>query len=164
LRHGKTSDLDAVNTLIQAAIMTWDLPERVKRLSMPSYCYSAHDLEHLSLVIAASPADAMLGIAAWERADANDAPGDQSGLLLHGIYVDPERHHEGVGSRLLQAAIEAARKGGYDGLLAKANKDAQGFFTARGLQPLPAERPGRDYPYRYWIALESAPAKHPAIP
>lgn len=155
LRQGNADDLDAVNTLIQAAIMTWDLPDRVKRLSLPSYRHDAHDLEHLTLVIAESKAGEMLGIATWEPAETEDTPESQKGLLLHGIYVDPGHHHEGIGSRLLQAAIEAGSKDDYDGLLVKANKDAQGFFTAKGLQPLPVERPGRDYPYRFWFDLKT---------
>jgi hypothetical protein len=38
-------------------------------------------------------------------------------------------------------------------LLVKATQDAQGFFRARGLAPLPVENPQRDYPYRFWKAV-----------
>ncbi len=155
LRQGTADDLDAVNTLIQAAIMTWDLPDRVKRLSTTSYCYNVHDLEHLTLVIAESATGDMMGVVTWEPAEIEDTPESQEGLLLHGIYVHPVQHHKGIGSRLLQAAIEAGRKDDYGGLLVRANKDAQGFFVAKGLQPLPVARPGRDYPYRFWFDLKT---------
>ncbi len=55
-------------------------------------------------------------------------------------------HHAGIGSRLINAAVQAARQGRFDGMLVKANPDAQG----KGLQPLPTEDARRDYPYRFW--------------
>ncbi len=155
LRQGTADDLEAVNALIQAAIMTWDLPERVKRLSLPSYRYDAQDLEHLVLIIAESATGDMMGIATWEPAETEVTPESQEGLLLHGLYVHPEQHHKGIGGRLLDAVLQAGREDGYDGLLVRANKDAQGFFAAKGLQPLPVARPGRDYPYRFWFDLKT---------
>jgi GNAT superfamily N-acetyltransferase len=142
------------STRSSTAIMTWDLPDRVKRLSAPSYRYHAHDLEHLTLVIAEDSGD-MMGIATWEAAEPADVPSDHRGLLLHGIYVHPEHHRQGAGSRLLAVALQAGREDGYDGLRVKANKDAQGFFAAKGLQPLPVKRPGRDYPYRFWFDFKT---------
>ena len=44
LRPAAPDDLEEVNQVIEAAVMTWDLTERVKRLSLPSYRYNAHDL------------------------------------------------------------------------------------------------------------------------
>ncbi len=38
--------LDAINHVIEAAVMIWDLPERVKRLSLSSYYYTEQDLNH----------------------------------------------------------------------------------------------------------------------
>ena len=74
LRRATEAELDAVNALIGRAVMTWALPERVKRLSLPSYCYQAHDLEHLELVLAEAGEAGIVGIAAWEQADPGDAP------------------------------------------------------------------------------------------
>ncbi len=156
LHQGTADDLDRVNSVVEAALMTWNLPERVKRLSAPSYRYNIHDLEHLTLLVAETEAGDPLGVAAWEAAERSDTPAQRRGLLLHGIYVDPRHHRQGIGGRLLGAALDAARQGGYDGLLVKANKDAQGFFAAMGLQPLPIERPGRDYPYRFWFDFTAA--------
>jgi GNAT superfamily N-acetyltransferase len=148
-------DLDAANAVIEAAIMTWHLPDRVKRLSLPSYRYDAHDLEHLKLMGAVDEADAIVGVASWEPASVADTPSGANGLLLHGIYVIPTLHKSGIGSRLLDAAIKAAHQGGFDGLLVKANPDAQGFFSAKGLQPLSTQDAGRDYPYRFWRDLRA---------
>ncbi len=153
LRPATTADLGRLNAVIKAAVLSWSLPERVKRLSLPSYLYQPHDLEHLRLVVAESSAEGMVGVAAWEPASPGDAPTGTKAMLLHGIYVRPQLHRSGIGSMLLDAAAKAARQAGYDGLLVKANPDAQAFFVARGLDPLPVEDPTRDYPYRYWRPL-----------
>jgi GNAT superfamily N-acetyltransferase len=154
LRRLASVDLDAANAVVEAAIMTWDLPERVKRLSLASYRYNVHDLEHLTIMGALDAAEAIVGVAAWEPASAADTPDGAEGLLLHGIYVIPTLHRTGIGSRLIGAAIRAARQGRFDGMLVKANPDAQGFFLARGMEPLAAEDARRDYPYRFWKDLK----------
>jgi len=146
------ANLDAVNAVIERAVMTWNLPERVKRLTLPSYRYQPHDLDHLHIVIAEDVDRAVLGVAAWEPASARDLPAGKTGLLLHGLYVDPARQRIGVGSQLLDAAMNAARKQGFDGLLVKARPEATGFFLARGMEHLPVEQAARDYPHRFWKA------------
>jgi len=148
-------DLARTNAIIEAAVMSWSLSDRVKRLSLPVYRYRAHDLEHLTLVGASDAAGRLLGVAAWEPPEPDDAPPGKSALLLHGIFVDPGFHRRGVGSRLLLSAVEAARARGVDGLLVKATREALGFFEARGLERLPVERPDRDYPFRYWLPLSA---------
>lgn len=152
LRAATVDDLAAVNAIVERAVMIWRLAERVKRLSLPSCRYYAHDFSHMQLVVAADTHGELLGVAAWDEADPRDTPAGQRGLLLHGLYVDPARHGEGVGTRLLDAAADAASAGGYDGLLVKTQVDARGFFAARGLHALPVSDPARDYPYRYWLA------------
>jgi GNAT superfamily N-acetyltransferase len=96
-------------------------------------------------------------VAAWESADSSDAPPGARALLLHGLYVRPARHRQGIGSRLLAAAEQAAEHGGYDGILVKAQPGAEGFFAARGLQRLPVLDPARDYPHRFWKPLPPEP-------
>jgi len=155
LRPLTAVDLDGANAVIEAAIMTWQLPDRVKRLSLPSYRYDSNDLAHLTLVGAVDEADAIVGVVSWEAASASDTPNGVRGLLLHGVYVPPTLHRAGIGGRLLDAAIEAARQGGFDGLLVKANRDAQRFFSAKGLQQLSVMDAGRDYPYRFWRDLRT---------
>jgi N-acetylglutamate synthase-like GNAT family acetyltransferase len=153
LRQAHAEDLPALNGVIERAIAGWKLPERVKRLSLPSYRYQAHDLVHLHLVVAEDDEHALVGMAAWEPANPRDLPAGKTGLLLHGIYVDPGCQHQGVGSQLLDAAAAAARAQGLDGVLVKAQADANGFFDARGLQRLPVEDAMRDYPHRFWLAM-----------
>ncbi len=37
IRLAGHADLEAINRVIEVAVMTWDLPDRVKRLSLPAY-------------------------------------------------------------------------------------------------------------------------------
>lgn len=153
LRRATTTDLAAANRVIEAAVMSWDLPERVKRLSLPSYRYHAHDLEHLDLLVADEPSVGIVGVAAWEPADPKDTPKGSRALLLHGLYVAPDRHRRGIGSRLLKAAEAIARDRGYDGVLVKAQPSAEDFFVSQGLERLAVLDAARDYPHRFWKRL-----------
>lgn len=153
IRPATQDDLDTINRIIEAAVMSWNLPERVKRLSLSSYRYDTLDLAHLSVNVAASPDGSLLGVAAWEPAADRDCPAGKHGMLLHGLYVDPPAWRQGIGGQLLDAAADAARRAGMDGLLVKAQADALGFFARRGLQPLPVEDPARHYADRYWLAF-----------
>jgi GNAT superfamily N-acetyltransferase len=108
LRQAGVGDLDELNGLIERAVMTWNLPERVKRLSLPSCRYQVHDLNYLHIAVAEDARHEIFGVAAWEPADVRDVPAGSRGLLLHGLYVDPASQHQGIGSRLLDAAQAAA--------------------------------------------------------
>lgn len=153
LRPASDADLGAVNAVIERAVMTWRLPERVKRLVMPSYRYTGIDLKYLHIVVAEDRATGIVGVAAWEPAAVHDCPQGRPGLQLHGIYVEPDQRQRGVGTGLLFAAGAAARQEGHDGLLVKAQADAEGFFEAQGLQTLPVLQPDQEYPHRYWLDL-----------
>jgi N-acetylglutamate synthase-like GNAT family acetyltransferase len=156
LRPATVADLDAANRLIEAAVMTWKLPERVKRLALPSYRYHAYDLDHLDLVVAETSDHRIVGVAAVEPALSQDLPPGQTGLLLHGVYVDPAAYRRGIGTRLLDAAAAAARERGMDGLLVKAQAAAEGFFEQRGLRRLAVVDATRDYAGRYWMPVSPA--------
>ncbi len=147
----RPSDLPAINAVVEAAVMGWALPERVKRLALPAYRYDAHDLDHLVFALARSPVDGqLLGIAAWEPAEPASCPDGKAGMLLHGLYVAPGSQRAGVGRQLLGSAIAAATEGGYAGVLVRAQRDAEGFFAGQGFQRLPAG--DTDYAGRFWKA------------
>ena len=150
IRSAGPGDLDEINRVIEAAVMTWPLPDRVKRLSLPSYRYNTVDLDHLEAIVAEDNQQTIIGIAAWEPADTRDAPAGCQALLLHGIYVDPLYGYHGIGSRLLAYADEAAQSHGYDGLLVKAQEYANGFFISQGMEKLEVEDPARHYANRFW--------------
>lgn len=152
LRPGGLGDLDAVNRIITRAIGTWNVSERVKRLSLPVYHYQGEDLEHLELLMAMN-GDEPVAVAAWEPAEPKQMPAGKTGLLLHGLYVDPDVARCGIGSSLLAACRDAAEQQGFDGVLVKATRDAVGFFERSSLARLPVLREGRDYDLRYWLPI-----------
>jgi N-acetylglutamate synthase-like GNAT family acetyltransferase len=146
-------DLQSVNAVIESCVMTWDLPERVKRLSLSSYQYTTFDLEHLTAVVAVSTDNDIVGVAAWEHANTNDLPTNQQGMLLHGLYVEPNNQLHGIGRRLVKSALDDIRRQGLHGLLVKAQSDAISYFQSQGFTQLPIENSERDYPHRWWKAL-----------
>lgn len=150
IRPARQADLEAINRVIEAAVMTWDLPERVKRLSLPSYRYDAVDLEHLEIVLAEDYQHNIIGVAAWEQAEAKDIPAGHKALSLHGIYVEPAYHQQGIGSQLFHAVEEAVCKHGLDGLLVKAQEGSSGFFIAQNMEPLQVDDPMHHYANRFW--------------
>ena len=150
IRPAKLEDLDNINRVIEEAIMTWNLPERVKRLSLSSYLYTSIDFDHLDIVVSEDDTHGIVGVAAWEQADANDVPEGKTALLLHGIYVDPSHHHQGIGQQLLKRAEQAVLHYNFDALLVKAQSGAEGFFQKQGMRLLPIENTERHYAGRYW--------------
>ena len=151
LRSANENDLDAINQIIEQAVMGWRLPERVKRLALPSYRYNELDLKYLTLIIAERD-NSIVAVAAWDR-DSHEGPKDRNGLLLHGIYVHPEHQRSGIGGRLLTEVENVAREQKMDGVLVKAQNDAVAFFLARGMSKLDTEDLQRDYENRYWKQL-----------
>lgn len=145
----KKSDLDNINHVIEAAIMMWDLPERVKRLSLASYFYNELDLSHLEIRVAKHDKK-IVAVASWEDADIKDTPQQKTGLLLHGLYVHPESQGLGIGKKLVQEAEKAARTKGLSGLLVKAQTDAIGFFIQQGMHEVKIQDASRDYAHRLW--------------
>jgi predicted N-acetyltransferase YhbS len=107
------------------------------------------DLEHLEIFVA-QIGQKTVGVVAWEPADINDTPNHTKGLLLHGLYVDPDTHLQGIGTRLFQAAERAVQDQGLNGLLVKAQSGAEGFFKKQGMTRLPVHNPERHYVNRYW--------------
>lgn len=146
-------DLPALNQVIAAAIMGWQLPERVKRLSLPSYYYDLADLHHLQIWLATDSQGEIHGLAGWEEADAADLPARVRGVLLHGIYVHPTRQGQGIGQDLLAHIEQLAASKHYPGVLVKAQADAVGFFQQQGYRLLPVEDRVRHYSHRLWKAL-----------
>jgi len=154
IRPAQGSDLVGINRVIDAALMTWDLPHRVKRLSLPSYQYNSFDLAHFAIYVAEQHGQ-IVGVVAWDM-DALTIEADRKGLLLHGLYVHPEHQHQGIGTRLFLQAETAVREARLDGLLVKAQKDAEAFYISRGMHKLAVMDSEREFATRYWKDLKSA--------
>ena len=154
IRKAGQKDLDNINAVVATAIDTWNLTERVKRISLPLYRYQQHDLNYLQTMVAEGGDYCILGIAALEQSDTSGLPDEGSSATLQGLYVDPDHHHMGVGSLLLQSIEEIAMATEVEGLLVKAQPEAISFFEGHGFKLLPVEDTSRDYPYRLWKTLQ----------
>ena len=128
--------------------MTWKLPDRVKRLVLPSYFYDEVDLEHF-LIFVAVEADSIIGVASLDT-QSQRVEGNYSALLLHGMFIDPARQRSGIGSQLLEHAENLIREHKVDALIVKVQKDAEEFFKAKGLKKLAVNDPDREYENQYW--------------
>lgn len=155
IRMATVADLEAINGVVERALMSWDLPDRVKRLSLPVYRYDGHDFDAMGFMVAVDAGGPVVGVAAWDPHPVTGPAGRVNGLLLHGLYVEPRWHRNGVGSRLFAALRDKAAELGRDGLLVRAQSGARGFFECMGMQALPAADDERDYANRYWLPLSS---------
>jgi predicted N-acetyltransferase YhbS len=152
VRAGGADDLPGANRIIEAAVGTWHLSERVKRLALPLYRYTEVDLTHLDLRLLDGPGG-LMGVAAWEPADARDGPDAGTATVLHGLYVSPDGHRTGIGRRLLEDGIRRARTAGLSGILVRAQAGAEGFFQRAGFSRLAVRNEARDYAARFWLSL-----------
>ncbi len=151
IRQADSDDLDASNQIITAAVMNWDLSERVKRLSLPSYLYKEIDLQFFQIYLASSQ-NKPVAVLTLENELVN-INNNSNALLIHGLYVHPHQQTGGIGSQLINVAEQQARLKNANGLLVKAQKDAEGFFIRMGMQKLTIENESRDYAGRYWKAI-----------
>lgn len=129
VHRAELQELDAINRLIERAVATWNLPERVKRLALPTYRYTPLDLQALT-ILAGYRGATLVGVAAWESTESETPPG----LALHGLYVDPHWWGRGIGTALLARVEQSAREQGFTRLIVKAQPGATGFFLRHGFQ------------------------------
>ena len=152
LRPATKEDLLFINGIIEAAVMSWSLPERVKRLSMPGYRYDAAALESVEMQVASDSDGDIVGVVAWCEPDESIALDDRQSLLLHGVFVDTTSHRQGVGRKLVDTALAQAKEKSLDGLLVHVQPDALAFFQALAFEQLPVVDEEVDYKHRYWHA------------
>ena len=153
IRQGRLEDIDQINQVLEQAVMSWDLPERVKRLAIPSYRYHAYDMNSMSFYLAESASGQVSGVAALEAIPSSEDQQNAPSMLLHGLYVIPVCHHRGIGRQLLATAEEHAQREGFSGLMVKAQPEAKAFLSRNGYKELAVEDTRKDYQYRLWKSL-----------
>jgi len=154
---GKKTDLDCINNVVAAAVMSWPMPERIKRLSVPVLSYDSEDFKHYRFVVYRQGGEIkggevkggeIKGVAAWNP-EAPLVTELGTGRLLHGLYISPDCQGRGYGRDLMAAVLSEAMTLGAEGLVIKAERPSIGFFEHCGLQPLSATG-ATDYPYQFW--------------
>jgi GNAT superfamily N-acetyltransferase len=156
IRLAGAEDLPAVNAVVEAAVMAWPLPLRLRRLSLPVLTYDAADAADYEILLREDGGRHPVGVAAWraQPADAGCAPELPPHALLHGLYVHPVEQRRGVGRALQRTVARRAEERGLAGILVKAERVSTNYFAGCGYRPLavPQDQPGA-YPYRFWIPL-----------
>ncbi len=148
IRLANKNDLRSINQVIEKALMTWKLTDRVKRLVLPTYFYNELDLEHF-IIFVALESESIIGVACLDT-ELQEIEGGYSAMLLHGLFIDPAHQNAGIGGQLLEYAEDLARQHKMDALLVKVQKDAEKFFKAKGMKKLEDIDPYREYENQYW--------------
>ena len=150
IRQANESELKVINDIIRACVFAWNLSDRVKRLTVSSYQYDSFDLEYFETFVAIDSSKRIVGVATLEKINTLILPEGQTGLLLHGLYVDPTFQNQRIGQQLLQFACQRVKSEELDGLLVKAQVNANSFFKQQGFEHLPVIDADKDYPHRWW--------------
>lgn len=154
LQEISASDLETANAIVTAAIETWDMPPRLRRLVAGTHQYEAGDFQTMRLFLLQMETGETAGLLAVE--DYPGAEADCSGrvLLLHGLYVHPDHQRQGIGRAAVAAAKQLASENGFAGILIKAHASANAFFESLGLSRLPVRDETADYPHRFWWPVD----------
>ena len=144
-----TDDLPSINFVIKSAIMNWPLPDRLRKITVPVLQYREDDMAALSVLVAKLNGE-ILGIAAWDSEPTHPLPNGLGGLF-HGLFVLPLVQYQGIGTSLMNAVFDEARKIRATGLLIKAQRVSRHYFERHNLPPLAAT--DDEYPWQYWKRL-----------
>lgn len=149
--QASASDLHQINDVMRRAIETWELPERVRRLTAPLFTVKEPDLHDPQWLVAKDRNGAVLGVAHWTQAIGYDLPeGCHGAAIVHGLYVDASHQRHSVGTSLLQHIERLARETGLTALVVRAQRTAETYFLAQQFRPLCDEPDGPTYPRGLW--------------
>lgn len=75
---------------------------------------------------------------------------DKDAVELQHLFIDPAHLNRGYGSRLLNHALETARKNGFHKLVIQSDPNAAGFYDKHHIplvKQIPSSIPGRSIPW-----------------
>lgn len=130
-----------INWVVEQAIRSWKVADRVRRLALPSLRYSESDLRDMTFVLLDDDKGEAVATAAWEKSETSGSANESRNVLLHGLYVLPRWQRRGLGSSLLEFVVLWAAINGIDSVNVRAWREAQPFFRRHGFQPLNTQQP-----------------------
>jgi GNAT superfamily N-acetyltransferase len=116
-------------------------PERFARLADPEgakWFYGSQADAEGTAVFVAEIEGKLVGFAYLQYEELNYADLLEKAVRFHDLYVAEDARGSGAGSRLIEAAVDAARKFGADKLVlsvAARNEYAKAFFERSGFRP-----------------------------
>lgn len=147
------SDLDrlnAVNRVIEEAVETWGVADRVRRLALPTLLYDEVDLRHMRFLLLDDSEGEAVAFATWEDFGETGEAHSTRHLRLHGLYVLPHWQRRGLGSSLLEFVCLRAGMQGIDGILVRAWREAEAFFRRHGFETCVEPQSPESYSWLLW--------------
>ena len=138
MRKASVNDLKSINKIIERCLSNRPVSNRIKKLTLSSLLFEAADLDYMAIWVAGEPIMGVMGLQKISQ-----------GMLLHSIYVDPSKSHQGVGSELLHHARHYTALRNQERLIVKAFWESIGFFTKIGFAPSNI----LDYPHTLELAV-----------
>lgn len=164
IRRAAPEDLSTVNDIVTAAVLGWNMAERLKRVALRVLTYDAADLREMEVLMA--EVDGLpVGVAAWDPGAVLQGAGVRRGALLHGLYVVPEAQGCGIGAALQRRIATRAAVVGCDALVVKSERVSVGYFERCGYRRLADDAlAGFEYPYLFALAVDQVVAidRYPA--
>lgn len=120
IRPAQRSDLDAINHVVEGAVMAWARAARIKPNTLPDLRYRPVDLDIAMLLVVVGSHQHVLGVVACASGINSTSDGDspaQTVLRLDGPYIDPSHDQSDIGNQLLDEAKVLARRQGRQGLV-----------------------------------------------
>ena len=142
--------LDTVNRVVEKAVGTWSLAERVRRLVLPSLLYHEIDLQHMRFLVLDDEEGEAAAVAVWEEASFEGENQSARSVQLHGLYVLPRWQRQGLGSSLLEFVSLWTGRRDIAGITARAWRESEPFFRLNGFEPLNQQSSSEDTSTVLW--------------
>jgi N-acetylglutamate synthase-like GNAT family acetyltransferase len=121
MRKACVEDLNSINRVIELCLSNRPVSDRIKKLTLPSLLIEPTDLEYMAIWVVGEPVTGVLGLQEIDE-----------GMLLHSMYVNPNKSNQGVGSELFRHAHQLTVQNNKDRLIVKAFSESIGFFEKIG--------------------------------
>ncbi len=119
IRPAKRSDLDAINRVVDEAMLCWARAAHVKAHTLPDLRYRSAHLDLAMLLVVVGSQQHVLGVVSCACATTDNVGGDAtcSVLRLDGPYIDPGYSGTDIGAQLIDEAKALARRQGRQALV-----------------------------------------------
>ncbi|MEC8126158.1 MAG: GNAT family N-acetyltransferase [Pseudomonadota bacterium] len=139
--------LQAINTVLTSSITTWNLVDRLRRLSSDTYHYRESNLID----------DQVYGLRAQNKTppailalndNALELPRDLSSLQIHCLCVHADYQRQGLRQHLIENALKLAQMRHLNAVLVKSHESTVSYFEKQGFRLTPVIDEVCDFPYR----------------
>lgn len=131
IRPAQRSDLDAINRVVEGAVLSWAHDAHVKLHSLPDLRYRSVDLDLAILLVVIGSHQHVLGVVSCACASTASTGGESpyNVLRLDGPYIDPDYRGTDIGLQLLDEAKSLARRQGRQALVIEPRLKAPAHAT-----------------------------------